>query len=77
MTGAVVGPDGVPADMLAAPVACGALVLVREEDGSEPVLLDWVVGEELQPQAVPLRGDHLKQAKSEFLFQHFSSFIEY
>ena len=40
MTGAVVGPDCVPADMLAAPVACGALVLVREEDGSEPVLLD-------------------------------------
>ena len=39
MTGAVVGPDGVPADVLTAPVVSGALVLVREEDGSEPVLL--------------------------------------
>ena len=40
MTGAVVGPDGVPADVLAAPVVGGALVLVREEDGGEAVLLD-------------------------------------
>ena len=44
MAGAVVGPDGVPAHMLAAPVVGGALVLVREEDGGEAVLLDGVVG---------------------------------
>ena len=47
MTGAVVGPDGVPADVLAAAVVGGALVLVGEEDGGEPVLLHAVVGEEL------------------------------
>ena len=43
MTGAVVGPDGVPADVLAATVVGGALVLVREEDGSKAVLLDRIV----------------------------------
>ena len=37
MTGAVVGPDGVPAAVLTAPVVSGALVLVREEDGREPI----------------------------------------
>ena len=36
VAGAVVGPDGIPADVLAAPVVGGALVLVREEDGREP-----------------------------------------
>ena len=60
MAGAVVCPDGVPADVLAAPVLRRALVLVREEDGGEPVLLDGVVGQELQPQTVPLRGDYLQ-----------------
>ena len=60
MTGAVVGPDGVPAHVLTSAVARGALVLVREEDGGEPVLLHRVVGQELQPQTVPLGGDHLK-----------------
>ena len=43
MAGAVVGPDGVPADVLAAAVVGGALVLVREEDGSKAVLLDRIV----------------------------------
>ena len=43
MTGAVVGPDGVPADVLAAAIVGGALVLVREEDGSKAVLLDRIV----------------------------------
>ena len=43
MTGAVVSPDGVPADVLAAAVVGGALVLVREEDGSKAVLLDRIV----------------------------------
>ena len=43
MTGAVVGPDGVPADMLTAPIVGGTLVLVREEDGSKAVLLDRIV----------------------------------
>ena len=37
MTGAVVSPDGVPADVLAAAVVGGALVLVREEDGRETI----------------------------------------
>ena len=54
MAGAVVGPDGVAADVLAAPVVGGTLVLVREEDRREPVLLDRVVGEELQPETVAL-----------------------
>ena len=62
MAGAVVGPDGVPADVLATPVVGGALVLVREEDGGEAVLLYGVIREKLQPQAVPLRGDYLKYA---------------
>ena len=43
VAGAVVGPDGVPADVLAAAVVGGALVLVREEDGSKAVLLDRIV----------------------------------
>ena len=60
MAGAVVGPDGVPADVLATPVVGGALVLVREEDGGEAVLLDGVVGQKLQPETVSLRSDHLK-----------------
>ena len=60
VAGAVVGPDGVPADVLAAPVVGGALVLVREEDGGEAVLLYGVVREKLQSETVPLRGDHLK-----------------
>jgi hypothetical protein len=33
--------------------------LVREENGGETVLLDRVVREELQTQAVPVGGDHL------------------
>ena len=60
MAGAVVGPDGVPTDVLTAPVVGGALVLVGEEDGGEPVLLYGVIGQKLQPQAVALRGDHLQ-----------------
>ena len=59
MAGAVVGPDGVAADVLAAPVVGGALVLVSEEDRREPVLLDRVVGEELEAETVALRRDHL------------------
>ena len=43
VAGAVVGPDGVPADVLAAAVVGGALVLVCEEDGSKAVLLDRIV----------------------------------
>ena len=43
VAGAVVGPDGVPAHVLAAAVVGGALVLVREEDGSKAVLLDRIV----------------------------------
>ena len=62
MARAVVGPDGVPAHVLAAPVACGALVLVGEEDGGEAVLLHRVVAEKLEPQAVALRGDDGGQA---------------
>ena len=54
MAGAVVGPDGVAADVLAAPVVVRALVLVREEDRREPILLDRVVGEELQTETVAL-----------------------
>ena len=54
MAGAVIGPDGVAADVLAAPVVGGALVLVSEEDRREPILLDRVVGEELQPETVAL-----------------------
>ena len=49
-----------PADVLAPAVVRGTLVLVGEEDGGEPVFLDAVVGEELEPQAVPLRGYHLR-----------------
>ena len=37
VTGAVVSPDGVPADVLTPAVVGGALVLVREEDGREPI----------------------------------------
>ena len=37
MAGAVVSPDGVPADVLTPAVVGGALVLVREEDGREPI----------------------------------------
>ena len=59
MAGAVVGPDSVAADVLAAPVVGGALVLVSEEDRREPVLLDRVVGEELEAETVALRRDHL------------------
>ena len=60
MTGAVVGPDGVPADVLTAAVIGGALVLVREEYGGESILLDRIVREKLQSQTVPLRGDDLQ-----------------
>ena len=49
-----------PADVLAAAIVGCALVLVREEDGGEPVLLDAVVREELQAQAVALGRDHLQ-----------------
>ena len=59
MAGAVVGPDGVAADVLAAPVVGRALVLVREEDRREPVLLDRVVGEKLKAETVSLRCDDL------------------
>ena len=52
VAGAVVGPDSVAADVLAAPVVGGALVLVSEEDRREPILLDRVVGEELQAETV-------------------------
>ena len=52
MAGAVVGPDSVAADVLAAPVVGGALVLVSEEDRREPVLLDRVVREELEAETV-------------------------
>ena len=43
VAGAVVSPDGVPADVLTPAVVGGALVLVREEDGSKAVLLDRIV----------------------------------
>ena len=43
VTGAVVGPDGVAAHVLAAPVVGGALILVREENRRESILLDRVV----------------------------------
>ena len=43
VAGAVVGSDGVATHVLAAPVVGRALVLVREEDGREAVLLDGVV----------------------------------
>ena len=36
VAGAVVSPDGVPADVLTPAVVGGALVFVREEDGREP-----------------------------------------
>ena len=62
MAGAVVGPDSVAADVLAAPVVGGTLVLVREEDRREPILLDRVVGEELQTETVALRCDHLSMS---------------
>ena len=63
MTGAVVSPDGVPTHVLAAAIARGTLVLVGEEDGGKPVLLHGVVRQELQPETVPLRGDHLIKQK--------------
>ena len=59
VAGAVVSPDGVPADVLTPAVVGGALVLVREEDRREPVLLDRVIRQELQPQTVALRCDNL------------------
>ena len=62
VTGAVVGPDGVAAHMLAAPVIGGALILVREEDRRESVLLDRVVREELQAETVTLGCDHLSMS---------------
>ena len=37
VAGAVVSPDGVPADVLTPAVVGGALVLVREEDGRETI----------------------------------------
>jgi hypothetical protein len=40
---AVVGADGVPADVLASTVSRRALVLVHEEDGRETALLNRVV----------------------------------
>ena len=43
VAGAVVGPDGVATHVLAAPVISRTLILVREEDRREPVLLDRVV----------------------------------
>ena len=59
VAGAVVGPNSVPADVLAAPVVGGALVLVREEDGGEAILLDGVVREKLQPETVALGCNNL------------------
>lgn len=63
MAGAVVGPDSVATHVLAAPVVGGALVLVREEDRREPVLLDRVVREKLQPETVTLGCDHLSMSE--------------
>ena len=37
VTGAVVSPDGVPADVLTPAVVGGALVLIREENGRETI----------------------------------------
>ncbi len=59
---AVVVPDGVPADVLAAAVVGGALVLVGEEGGGEARLLDGVVREELEAERVALGGDHGREA---------------
>ena len=59
VAGAVIGPNGVPADVLAAPVVGGALVLVREEDGGEAILLDGVVREKLKPETVALGRNNL------------------
>ena len=63
VAGAVVGSDGVATHVLAAPVVGRALVLVREEDRREPVLLDRVVREELQAETVALRCDHLPMSR--------------
>ena len=62
MTGAVVGPDGVATHVLTATVVGGALVLVREKDRGEPVLLDRVVREKLQAETVTLGCDHLSMS---------------
>ena len=59
MAGAVVGTDGIAADVLAAPVVRRALVLVSEKDRREPILLDRVVGEKLEAETVSFRCDDL------------------
>ena len=60
MAGAVVCSDSVPADMLTSPVVGSTLVLVSEEYCGEPVLLDRVIREELQPETVSLRCNNLE-----------------
>ena len=60
MTGAVVGPDGVPAHVLTPAIVRCTLVLVCEEDGGKAVLLHRVVRQELETQTIAVRCDHLR-----------------
>ena len=59
VTGAVIGTDGIPTNLLTPAVIRGTFILVRKENCSKPIFLYRVVGEKLESQTISFGGNNL------------------